>query len=118
MLEQGRGGRSHPILTKWQVKPHTFDLVLPLHQKCVERLESHCRSQRCRCGSFWFQLHTFQLLHQSVHKGWNLIAEATGVVAVLSGPFGVGGQAGILPIAQAISQQVHAAINDMRWSCK
>ena len=85
MLEQGRGGRSHPILTKRQVKPHTFDLVLPLHQKCVERLESYCRSQRCRCGSFWFQLHTFQLLHQSVHKGWNLIAEATGVVAVLSG---------------------------------
>ena len=26
------GGRSYPILTKWQVKSHTFDLVLPLRQ--------------------------------------------------------------------------------------
>ena len=60
----------------------------------------------------------FNSSNHSTRKGWNLTAEATGVVAVLSGPFGVGGQAGILPIAQAISQQVHAAVSDVRWSCK
>lgn len=118
MLEQGRGGRSDPILTKWQVKPHTFDPPHPTPSskvcrkagvslqkpkvslrfflvstpyfstpslKCTERLESCCRSNRCRCSSFWPQPHTFQLFHKSVQKVWSRTAEATGVAAVLSG---------------------------------